>query len=236
MASLPQNLAFEARRTLKSPRPDQVHNLRVAIRRFNQSAALNSPNRNETEHRQSKEIMKRAGDVRNVDITLKLLAKLKGTKALQAKLRRRRAAAAKRLAAELKAAIDQGLPDQPPVTRSNSRAAAVHAISQLFKRGAKAKKPKDLHRVRIAAKKLRYTLEMVAPGHPRLEEIKRLQSELGRINDFETAWKMVREESDGKSVRDQLKDKQRKKIRAFRAHWTSVLTDAAVPRAWIGEL
>jgi CHAD domain-containing protein len=236
MASLPQNLALHVQRAFKSPNPDQVHNLRVAIRRFNQAAALNSPNRNKAGHRQSKEIMKRAGDVRNLDITLKLVAKLKGTKALQAKLRRRRAAGAKRLATELKAAIHQGVPDQPAVTGSRSRQAAAHAINRLFKRGANAKKPKDLHRVRIAVKKLRYTLEMVAPGHPRLDEIKRLQSDLGRINDFETAWKLVGEETGEKSVRDQLKDKQRKKIHAFHARWTKVLADPHAARAWIGEI
>lgn len=178
--------------------------------------------------------MRRAGDVRNLDITIRLVAKLKETKVLQAKLRRRRVASARRLTDLLKT---WSPPEKPPeAAHANSRQAAVHAIQRLFRRGAEAHRPKDLHRVRIAAKKLRYTLEMVAPGHPEIEQIKRLQSDLGRINDYETAWTIVKEESGGDFVRDQLKDKQSKKIRAFRNRWTSTLADPAVARAWIRKL
>jgi CHAD domain-containing protein len=206
----------------------------VAIRRFNQAVALNSQNRSKTGGLQSKEIMQRAGDVRNLDITIKLVAKLKGTKLLQAKLRRRREAAAKQLANPLKT---WSPPDKlPAATPDKSRAAAVRAINLLFKRGAKAHRPKDLHRLRIAAKKLRYTLEMVAPGHPEMEEIKSLQTDLGRINDYRTARSIVKAEAGANSVRDQLKEKQRKKIRAFRDRWSSTLADPAVARAWIRKL
>jgi len=234
MASLPQDLALAARRALRSPRPVQVHDLRVAIRRFNQASALNSQNRNKSAHRQSKQIMRRAGDVRNLDITIKLLAKLKGTKALRSKLQRRRDAAATRLTDSLKA---WSLPDKlPAATPSNAKQAAVRAIHRLFRRAKKAHHPKDLHRVRIAAKKLRYTLEMAAPQHPRIEEIKRLQSDLGRINDYRTARNIVKKDSGGHSVSDQLTDKQRNKLRAFRHHWTGKLADPAVARSWIKEL
>jgi CHAD domain-containing protein len=178
--------------------------------------------------------MRRAGEVRNLDITIKLVAKLKETKALQAKLRRRRADAAKHLTGPLKAWI---LPhDLPEATPASARQAAVRAITRLFRRGAKAHHPKELHRVRIAAKKLRYTLEMVAPEYPHTAEIKRLQSDLGRINDYETARSIVKQESGRQSVLDQLKGKQRKKIRAFRDHWSDILSDPAVARAWIRKL
>ena len=165
MASLPQDLALAVRRASRSPRPVQVHNLRVVIRRFNQAVALNSQNRSKTARSESKEIMRRAGDVRNLDITIRLVAKLKETKVLQAKLRRRRVASARRLTDLLKT---WSPPEKPPeAAHANSRQAAVHAIQRLFRRGAEAHRPKDLHRVRIAAKKLRYTLEMVAPGTPK---------------------------------------------------------------------
>lgn len=236
MASLPQDLALEVRRTLKSPRPRQVHDLRVAIRRFNQALALNSPNRNKGPRRRTKKIMKRAGDVRNLDIALKLVSKVRGPAALSSKLHRRREAAAKRLASELKAAIDHGLPDPPPAKRTNSRLAAVRAIRRLFKRGSKAREPKDLHRVRIAAKKLRYTLEMVAPDHPRLDDLKRLQTDLGDINDYETARAIILQETGAKSVCDRLKEKQDRKVREFRKQWTGILTDPSAPQKWIREL
>ena len=142
--------------------------------------------------------MRLAGDVRDLDITIKLVARLKGTKALLSKLQRRRKSAATRLTDSLKA---WSLPDKlPPANPSNAKRAAVRAITRLFKRGKDARHPKDLHRLRIAAKKLRYTLEMVAPTHPYIQEIKRLQSELGRINDYETARTIVKQESGAASA------------------------------------
>ena len=234
MASLPQNLAVAVERVLRSPGPNQVHDLRVAIRRFNQAVALNSQNRNKAERQQLKEAMQRAGEVRNLDITLKLVAKVKGTRGLQSKLNRRRREAAKSLADQLKASpLPQELPGP---ARAQPRQAAADAIARLFKRGEKAKRPKDLHRVRIAAKKLRYTLEMVAPHFPRLDEIKRLQTDLGKINDYETARALIRRESGARSVGDELKDKQQKKIRAFRSRWSGTLADGAAARKWIREL
>jgi CHAD domain-containing protein len=238
MASLPQDLALAVRRVTRSPGPVNVHDLRVAIRRFNQASASSfaagSSNRNKTRHRETKEIMRRAGDVRNLDITIKLVAKLKGTKGLQTKLRRRRQAAARHLTDPLKAwSPPEKLPEPTP---AQAKRAAVRAIKRLFKRSAEAHRPKDLHRVRIAAKKLRYTLEMVAPQHAEMEQIKRLQTDLGRINDYETAWTLVKQESGAQSVRDELKDKQRKKIRAFRDQWSGILTDPAVARTWIRNL
>ncbi len=178
--------------------------------------------------------MKRAGEVRNLDITLKLVAKLKGTRGLQSKLTRRRRDAAKSLAGQLKTCP---LPEKlPGATRAQPRQAAVDAITRLFKRAKNPKRPRDLHRVRIAAKKLRYTLEMVAPHHPRLDQIKRLQTDLGRINDYETARALIKRESGGRSVGDELKGKQQKKIRAFRSSWTGILADGATARKWIREL
>jgi CHAD domain-containing protein len=211
-----------------------VHDLRVAIRRFNQASGLNSQNRNKTTRRQSKEIMRQAGDVRNLDITIKLVAKVNGTRGLQSKLRRRREAAARHLTDSLKA---WKMPDHiTPGTPAHAKQAAIHAITRLFERGAEAHHPKDLHRVRIAAKKLRYTLEMVAPRHPGIEPVKRLQSDLGRINDYETARAIVKQESGGQSVREQLRDKQRKRIRAFQKHWNGTWADPAVARTWVRQL
>jgi hypothetical protein len=37
-------------------------------------------------------------------------------------------------------------------------------------------------------------------------------------------------------VGDELKDKQRKKIRAFRSSWGGTLADGATARRWIREL
>src|SRR3984893_10812181 len=74
-----RQLAFEITRTLKSCDPETVHDLRVAIRRFNQMLRLLKPCFLGKEirmiRRQLKTIMNSAGEVRNCDIALKLLAK-----------------------------------------------------------------------------------------------------------------------------------------------------------------
>lgn len=66
--------------------------------------------------------------------------------------------------------------------RAKRLAAAVDAAGQLYQ-------PERLHEVRIAAKKLRYGLELAAEGGavaaaPHVRTIKRAQELLGRLNDF----------------------------------------------------
>jgi CHAD domain-containing protein len=107
------------------------------------------------------------------------------------------------------------------------------AVIRLLKRSAKMEDPSGLHRLRIAAKKLRYTLELLAPGHPRLEQIKRLQSLLGDINDYETARHMIIEECGAKTLASQLENRQRRKIREFRRYWKSDFDRSGDPRPWV---
>ncbi len=53
---------------------------------------------------------------------------------------------------------------------------------------AKAREPKELHRIRLASKRLRYTLELFIPCYgpglaQRLDALKKLQVLLGQLND-----------------------------------------------------
>lgn len=66
--------------------------------------------------------------------------------------------------------------------RARRLAAAVHAAGQMYA-------PDRLHRVRIAAKKLRYALELaadagLAAAKPLVTTLKRTQDDLGRLNDL----------------------------------------------------
>lgn len=212
---------------------DSVHDLRVAIRRLNQAIALGLQNgHGETLHRRLKKTMRLAGDVRNADITLKLVSKLKRTATLRTRLHRRRDAAQARLLGQLRgwAVQEADTPDPAP-----PEDALLRAARRLFRRARKPQDPATLHRMRIAAKKLRYTIEILAPDHPRLEQVKQIQSQLGDINDFETARAIVKEESGAKSVRDELKRKQETRIRKFRSLWTSLFPDANSSRQWLND-
>lgn len=179
--------------------------------------------------------MKLAGEVRNIDITLNLIEKLKGTKDLQTRLHRRRGEAEARLRKALGRWDTSKIPAKLPHAAPAPQHALVRAARRLFKRASKAGDPKGLHRTRIAAKKLRYTLELIAPDHPRMNEIKRIQSQLGQINDYATAWTLLKAESAGKSVGNQLKQKQAKRIEEFHGFWADLFLNPARQREWIRE-
>jgi CHAD domain-containing protein len=69
------------------------------------------------------------------------------------------------------------------VKRSNRFSEAVHAAGLIYE-------PERLHKVRIAAKQLRYALELAADGgvasaHAPVRELKRTQDALGRLHDLQ---------------------------------------------------
>ena len=233
-------LTRQARRTSKNPDAAQVHKLRVAIRRFSQALALlpeDMPGFRKIQ-RKLKNTLSLAGQVRDADVAIKLVARLKpaGVKALQARLSRRRTRSETRLLDSLRDLTVRRAIEPPAATAPPAQDAMVHAAKRLFKRGARAEDSKGLHRLRIAAKKLRYTLELLAPHTGRLPQIERLQSLLGAINDYETARRMVAEESGSKKLLGQLADQQRKKIRQFRRYWKSHFEGEDNVRKWMEDV
>lgn len=238
MASLPQSLALQVRRTLKSPAPDPVHDLRVAIRRYNQSLALNSQNRNKNVRRLLKQTMERAGDVRNLDIALKLVAKIKGASMVRRRLQTRRREAAAALTAHLTDHFQgwaaEGFPGiTPGKAERGHNGSLLEAVRRMFKYARKSRQAKQLHKLRIAVKKLRYTVELIDPGNAHLDQIKQLQSELGKINDFRTTRAILKSEPHGEAVRQELKRRQQSKIRGFRRRWAVFFADPASERTWL---
>jgi CHAD domain-containing protein len=233
-------LTKQARCTFRTPDAEQVHNLRVAIRRFNQALALHdddTPGFRKI-HRQLKKTMALAGQVRDADVATKLVGKLKpaGAGTLQAKLAHRRMESEEQLVAALPALARNGHFEMPSSAGQPPHDAIHDAVKRLFKRGAKAEDAKGLHRLRIAAKKLRYTLELLAPRHTRLEQIKRLQTLLGDINDCESARRIIAEESGGKKLLGQLEDRESMKIREFRRYWKSDFDGDDNTRRWMADL
>src|SRR5579862_66799 len=100
-----ERLAFHINDAAHSHTADSVHDLRVAVRRFTQSLSVGKscfgPNESKRIRRRLKAVMKLAGDVRDCDIAIKLLARSKtdGASAVESKLRSRRAEAQKALLA-----------------------------------------------------------------------------------------------------------------------------------------
>ena len=244
-------LNSQVKRTRRSASVAAVHDLRVKIRRLTQALALFESflpaNKAKKLRRRLKRIMTLAGRVRDCDITIKLLSKsnLASVAALQLQCRDQRKDAAKTLVRSLGRWTEQDLGSKwralivaasrnAPLEENAGRAlrSTARDFAARAAEAARAASPEELHRFRIATKKFRYTLELFPPGYgPHhgacLEQVKAIQGRLGRINDFETARRLLSGLKRGKKVAAQLKKKEKEGIADFLHHWT-----AEIARHW----
>jgi hypothetical protein len=84
----------------------------------------------------------------------------------------------------------------------------------------------ELHQLRIAAKKLRYTLELVTPLYAAdlagpLERVTDVQTRLGAINDCRTVRSMIEHLPESEATLSWLRRRQRRKTEEFRRDWES---------------
>ena len=229
---LVDRFALELRRTLQKPTPDQVHDLRVASRRLGQMVAVvdhgSAGGRTGKVRRTLKDTIAHAGAVRDCDIAGKLIAKLHAPGRLQSRFRRRRAEAERELTLYLRDLSDAGFADKWRAKLSvenraldaAERQTLLRAVQRLFERAPKmTASPTTLHKLRIAAKKLRYTMELLPFPPARLDPIKELQSKLGDINDYESARRLAAKEGASRNLIKGLEQAQEKKTRQFRRYW-----------------
>ncbi len=165
-----------------------------------------------------------AGEVRDCDVTAKLLTKLEErTPAAVARLRRERE---KRLVAALRTWLDsdavshwrtQLKPGQnlsAAAARKLVRMGVERAARRVHKRAAEiGKSMRALHKLRIAAKKLRYALEFAGAA---TDSIAKLQTQLGDINDYRSARRLLKTIEGTAHLRRALAKKQKRKVRRFR--------------------
>jgi CHAD domain-containing protein len=265
IARLLERLASQVHQAIRSATADAVHDLRVAIRRYKQAITAFReylPSRNVKRIRRSlKYLMGPAGEVRNCDIAMKKLAKLRSEDGppLREKLQAHRKLSAAKLATALKqwearqsaakwrAAL---LPAEPPKSCSypildDHAHHELPRVAKCFRKaGNRAADPDasatQLHRCRIQAKEVRYTLELFAPlyGPPAEEWLARMrdvQTLLGDINDCRTMRELVDELGGSDDIERRLKKTQRKKTADFQKLWNEQFAPAAM-RDWIHEL
>ena len=97
--------------------------------------------------------------------------------------------------------------------------------------------PRKLHRLRLASKRLRYTLELFRPCYPagleeRLDALKVLQDCLGEVNDAVASSRLLREELKHRpKVRKFLEERAADKAAEFTRHWKETF-DAPGQEAW----
>ncbi len=110
-------------------------------------------------------------------------------------------------------------------------------LQEFLGRGKRALGPKasieKVHRLRIEAKKVRYTLELFAPVYGAsfdgwMERIKALQSVLGVISDCDMVRAMIERQGGDRRIESALRRKIRGKLGEFRQLWADSFARAPI--------
>ena len=128
----------------------------------------------------------------------------------------------------------------------NARRRLPRMMSEYFAEVREALKdkpsPARLHSVRLASKKVRYTLELFRSCYPagefdaRLEALKQVQASLGEVNDAVATWrllaKIVPHSPRRVALREFLKQRAAIKAEEFRQLWTEQFDAPGRERWW----
>jgi CHAD domain-containing protein len=182
-----RRLAFQVGRTIKSPDPNGVHDLRVAIRRFEQALVVFKPCFPAREvkkiRRKLERIMTQAGEVRNCDITADLMSKWEVTEsaALRGLIQTRRKQGACTLTQSLDRWVQRTTSSKwrarltagdtktdgefgPAAIEQTASRLLPGIVKRFFEHGRKAAEKEasaeELHQFRLASKKFRYAIEL----------------------------------------------------------------------------
>ena len=260
------SLDLHIARTIKSHSAAQVHDLRVAIRRFMRVLVVLKPCFPQTKsrriRRRLKRIMVQAGRVRDRDIAIRLVAKLAPSTSspLVRQFRAEREEAARVLAVSLKRWVRRNLSAKwrealdaeggaeefcADLVKATAKRMLPRMAKEYFNRGRAAARDKapaeELHRFRIAAKNFRYTLDLFAPLYGAstkdlIQQLKGIQTLLGEINDCATVRSMVSRHHCSRQILDALKKRQSKKTEQFHKKWTADVPGAAAVWQWTDKL
>ena len=131
--------------------------------------------------------------------------------------------------------------DQRAGVAANARRELPPMVSAYFSRVRDSLEegaaPRKLHRLRLASKRLRYTLELFRPCYPaglehRLDALKKLQDWLGEVNDAVASARLLRGALKRQpKVRKFLEDRAAAQAAEFVRHWKEAF-DAAGQEAW----
>jgi CHAD domain-containing protein len=264
--------AATARRASDRPgEAENIHELRVAIRRFTQALRvfrdLLDPSHVRKMRRGLHKIMDRCGDIRNCDIAKETIdaAGAPASAALERHLRKTRSRAEGDLEDLLSHSRISKIKDWddwlktkagPGQTIAGSaRKTLVPLTRQFFKAAEAAGQPRstvdEMHRFRLLAKRLRYSLEIFGPAagrgwQRRVDEIRALQERLGAVNDCATTLDLLNNSSNGpREALKQSRDRQgavralegllAHRIQEFRAYRDGRF-GANVQRSWLAQL
>jgi CHAD domain-containing protein len=259
-------LNLQAARTLKFAGIEAVHDLRVAVRRFRQILKVLKPWLPEEEsrllRRELKELMARAGEVRDRDIALHLLRAIDVPKnrRIVSEFHDARTACAHSLHQSLhdfqlrdtgaawRRALKLVRPAKAPAASEVARDVLPDMLKDHLRRGHLAARKdtpeKKLHRFRIATKEVRYTLDLFTPlygdGVGDLgEKLKKLQTHLGSIHDCIIARDLVKDAQSPagkKEIVREIQKRRDKKTERFLRDYRRNFEDQEALRQWTKAL
>ncbi len=230
---------------------DAVHDLRVAIRRFSQvllvfHRLLPAPKVDDV-RKKLKRVMKAAGGLRNLDVVLQVIGETtpgKLRKALEARRSKALAKLDRRIARAVK---DNWLREwrKSLKFRHSTRDVRTYAADvigpaekQFLERGDKSARPETtpaaLHRFRIVAKQLRYSMELFEALEeegfgPRIEAARELQQILGNAHDAVINADLVKEAGGPASLEKRLRAAERRYAEKFQQEWPKIRAAIAKP-------
>jgi len=240
-----KKLESELKNTFDLPEdPDAIHDLRVAIRRLNQTVrvfmAWLDARRVTKLRARLKNLMERCGAVRNCDIAMAVLkaAEWQDDSVFRS-LEKERTHTCKRLRKTLqkwhhhhraqrwreKLAVADGENGLSGETAEIARGILPGMTEELFQAGAEAAQAgsthHQMHRFRLMAKRVRYTLEAFDPVYGTataeiMESLKGLQEKLGNINDCAATLVMVARNRGASAAVSRL---VRERELEFRTYW-----------------
>ena len=257
-----RSLTLQTAHALKFAGIEAVHDLRVAIRRFRQVAKILKPwlPREESRllRRELKELMGKAGSVRDRDIALHLLRTIEVPKnrRILSELHAARAASAHALheclhdfqlrdtSAAWRRALKLVKQADAPAASDTARDILPPMLKKHLRQGRHAAHEdtpeKELHRFRIATKEIRYTLDLFTPLYgTRIDEItenlKKLQNHLGSIHDCAVTKRLVDEAQSSagrKEILREIEKRRTRKMERFLHDYRANFGDEAVLRRW----
>jgi CHAD domain-containing protein len=249
-------VAFEAARCLRNPGADEVHDLRVAIRRLHQGLMIHArwlPDKPSAKIRKrTKGILKAAGAVRDFDIAMKLAdsAELDLDETLRSTLQNDREAAAAQLSNALTRLVSSKFSSkwrsrlELDSTDRKSKDAMLTVAQELLpelatdfiKAGTRlAEHPgskRRLHDFRISAKKFRYSMEPFAKMYGsglerRIKAVKKVQDVLGKLNDAVATRAILKKRGAPAAVLDRLREKEAVRLVEYQELWPKLFDEGA---------
>lgn len=238
------SFAHDLGRLMLKPGVSEVHELRISIRRLQQVLDLCSETGNKKARRSLRRLMKLCGALRDCDVATAYFQG-KDFRRSRTELSKRRLRAEAELAQFLsrharELHVGGGARLQFSLRRVQT---VVHQLaSDFFDLGNQAIAEgfhlKDLHKARVATKRLRYTVELFTCDPTKLRPLLDLQRLLGRVNDLRNFRSSMTDWGRSSGARRRIKAETERLIVEFSETWRQEVQpyQAELISKWLGVL